>query len=87
MLTLAAVAIFPIAVVSYVIVRDETRNVTRNVEFATREAAQSAQARFSRLLDRRQLRAVAAASSAQLQAAIRSHDRKASSGSRAVTAS
>jgi diguanylate cyclase (GGDEF)-like protein len=76
MLTLAAVAIFPIAVVSYVIVRDETRNVTRNVEFATRDAAQSAQARFSRILDRRQLRAVAAASSAQLQAAIRNHDRK-----------
>ena len=45
MLTLAAVAIFPIAVVSYVIVRDETRNVTRNVEFATQAAAQSAQAR------------------------------------------
>lgn len=76
MLTLAAVAIFPIAAVSYVIVRDETHNVTRNVDFATREAAQSAQARFSRLLDRRQLRAVAAASSPQLQAAIRNRDRK-----------
>ena len=76
MLTLAAVAIFPIAAVSYVIVRDETRNVTRNVEFATQAAAQSAQAAFSRLLDRRQLRAVAAASSPQLQAALRSRDRK-----------
>jgi diguanylate cyclase (GGDEF)-like protein len=59
-----------------VIVRDETRNVTRNVEFATREAAQSAQARFSRILDRRQLHAVAVASSPQLQAAIRGNDRR-----------
>jgi len=74
MLTLAAVAIFPIAFVSYVIVRDEVRNVTRTVDFDVRNAAQSAQARFLRLLDRRQLRAVTAASSPRLQAAIRSHD-------------
>ena len=33
MLTLTAVALFPIAVVSYVIVRDEGRNVTRNIDF------------------------------------------------------
>lgn len=71
MLTLTAVAIFPIAVVSYVIVRDEVRNVTRSVDFETRDAAQSAQARFSRLLYRRQLHAVAAASSPRLQTAIR----------------
>ncbi len=76
MLTLAAVAIFPIAAVSYVIVRDETRNVTRNVGFETREAAQSAQAQFPGCSTGGQLRAVAAASSPQLQAAIRSHDRK-----------
>jgi diguanylate cyclase (GGDEF)-like protein len=75
MLTLAAVAIFPIAFVSYVIVRDEVRNVTRTVDFDVRSAAQSAQARFLRLLDRRQLRAVTAASSPRLQSAIRSHDK------------
>jgi len=33
MLTLAAVAIFPIAFVSYVLVRDEVRNVTRTIDF------------------------------------------------------
>jgi diguanylate cyclase (GGDEF)-like protein len=76
MLTLTAVALFPIACVSYVIVRDEVGNVTRNIDFETRNAAQSAQARFSRLLDRRQLQAVATASSPQLQAAIRRHDRR-----------
>jgi diguanylate cyclase (GGDEF)-like protein len=74
MLTLTAVAIFPIAFVSYAIVRDEVRNVTRNIDFDVQSAAQSAQARFSRLLDRRQLHAVTAASSPRLQAAIRDHD-------------
>jgi diguanylate cyclase (GGDEF)-like protein len=51
------------------------RNVTRTVDFDVRSAAQSAQARFLQLLDRRQLRAVTAASSPRLQAAIRSHDK------------
>jgi diguanylate cyclase (GGDEF)-like protein len=74
MLTLTAVAIFPIAFVSYVIVRDEIRNVTRSIDFETRDAAQSAQARFSRLLDQRQLHAVTAAASPRLQGAIRRHD-------------
>jgi len=74
MLTLTAVAIFPIAFVSYAIVRDEVRNVTRNIDFDVHSAAQSAQSRFSRLLDRRQLHAVSAASSPRLQAAIRGHD-------------
>jgi diguanylate cyclase (GGDEF)-like protein len=73
MLTLTAVAIFPLAFVSYVIVRDEVRNVTRSIDFQTQNAALGAQARFTRLLDRRQLHAVAAASSAQLQDAIQSH--------------
>ena len=73
MLTLAAVAVFPIAFVSYVIVRDEVRNVTRNVDFEVRDAAQSAQARFSRLLDQSQLHAVAVAGSPSLQAAISRH--------------
>jgi diguanylate cyclase (GGDEF)-like protein len=74
MLTLTAIAIFPIAAVSYVIVRDEVRNVTRNTDFEVRDAAQTAQAQFSRLLDRRQLRAVTAAASPQLQAAISRRD-------------
>ena len=76
MLTLAAVAIFPIAFVSYVLVRDEVRNVTRTIDFEVHDAAQNAQARFSRLLDRRQLRAVTVAVSPQLQAAISRHDRR-----------
>jgi diguanylate cyclase (GGDEF)-like protein len=76
MLTLTAVAIFPIAAVSYVIVRDEVGNVTRNVDFETRDAAQSAQGRFSRLLDRRQLQAVTAAASPRLQSAISRQDRR-----------
>jgi diguanylate cyclase (GGDEF)-like protein len=74
MLTLTAIAIFPIACVSYVIVRDETRNVTRSIDFEVHDAAVSAQARFARLLDAKQLQAVTAASSPQLQAAIGRHD-------------
>ena len=74
MLTLALIAVFPIACVSYVIVRDEVRNVTRSIDFETHDAAQAAQARFTRLLDRRQVHAVAAAASQQLRTAIRSHD-------------
>ena len=74
MLTLAAVALFPIACVSYVIVRDEVRNVTRTVDFEVHDAAQSAQARFSRLLDKRQIKAVKAAASPRLQAAIGRND-------------
>jgi diguanylate cyclase (GGDEF)-like protein len=74
MLTLAAVAVFPLACVSYVIVRDEVRNVTRSIDFEVHDAALSGQARFSRLLDRRELHALAAASSPRLQRAVRSHD-------------
>jgi diguanylate cyclase (GGDEF)-like protein len=74
MLTLAAVALLPIAFVSYVIVRDEIRTVTRSIDFEVRNAAVAAQGRFTRLLDRRELHAVASASSPQLQAAIRDGD-------------
>src|SRR5512135_2608683 len=74
MLTLAAVAIFPIALVSYVIVRDEVRNVTRSIDFEVHNAALSAQARFARLLIRRELHALAAASSPRLRAAIQRRD-------------
>jgi diguanylate cyclase (GGDEF)-like protein len=76
MLTLTAVALFPLVFVSYVIVRDEVRNVTRTIDFEVHDAAQNAQARFSRLLDRRQLQAVAAASSPSLQSAISRHDKR-----------
>jgi diguanylate cyclase (GGDEF)-like protein len=76
MLTLTAIAIFPIALASYVIIRDEVRNVTRTIDFEVHDAAQSAQARFARLRDRQQVRAVATASSARLQAAIEDHDTK-----------
>ena len=75
MLTLAAVAIFPIACVAYVIVRDEVRNVTRSSDFEVHNAALAAQGRFARLLDRRQVQAVAEASSPGLRAAIRAHSR------------
>jgi diguanylate cyclase (GGDEF)-like protein len=70
MLTLAAVAIFPLACLSYVIVRDEVGNVTRTNDFEVRDAAVTAKARFNRLLDRRELRAVAVASSPEFRAAI-----------------
>jgi diguanylate cyclase (GGDEF)-like protein len=76
MLTLAAVAIFPIAFVSYVIVRDELRNVTRSIDFEVHNAALSAQARFARLLDRRELHALAVAASPRLQSAIGNQDAK-----------
>ena len=74
MLTLAAVAIFPIAFVSYVIVRDEVRNVTRSIDFEAHNAALSAQARFAQLLNGRELHALAAASSPRLQTAIGNRD-------------
>jgi hypothetical protein len=45
----------PIAAVSCVIVRDGADNVTRNADFEVRDAARTAQARFTRLLDRRRL--------------------------------
>jgi diguanylate cyclase (GGDEF)-like protein len=70
MLTLAVVAIFPLASVSYVLVRDEVGTVTRAIDFETRDAAVTAKARFTRLLDRRELHAIAVASSPEFQAAI-----------------
>ena len=73
MLTLAAVAILPLAFVSYVIVRDEVGNVSRTIDFEVRDAALASQAQFNRLLDRRQLHAVAAASSPPLQTAIQAN--------------
>jgi diguanylate cyclase (GGDEF)-like protein len=80
MLTLAAVAILPLAFVSYVIVRDEVGNVTRTIDFQVRDAALAAQSRFNRLLDQRQIHAIAAASSPQLQSAIRRNAKESLSG-------
>jgi len=76
MLTLAAVAIFPIAFVSYVVVRDEIGNVNRSIDFEVRNAAVTGKAGFDRLLNRRQLHAVAVASSPALQTALGRHDKK-----------
>jgi diguanylate cyclase (GGDEF)-like protein len=70
MLTLAAVAVFPIACVSYVVVHGEVGSVARENDFELRDAALAAQSRFAGLLDRRELAAVAAASSPRLQAAL-----------------
>ena len=76
MLTLTAVALFPIACVSYVIVRDEVGNVTRSIDYEARASALASQSRFAHLLDQRELQAVAAASSTTLQTALRHNDTK-----------
>jgi diguanylate cyclase (GGDEF)-like protein len=73
MLTLAIVATFPVAFVSYVVIRSQVGSVTRGIDYEVRDAALAAQSRFSELLDRRELAAVAAASSAHLQTALRRH--------------
>jgi diguanylate cyclase (GGDEF)-like protein len=70
-LALTAIAIFPLAGVSYVVVRDEVGNVTQGIEFELHDAAVTAQAQFAELLNKRELNAVAAASSPRLQRAIR----------------
>jgi diguanylate cyclase (GGDEF)-like protein len=76
MLTLAAVAIFPIAFVSYVLVRDEIGNVNRSIDFDVRSSALAGKAAFNRLLDQRRLHSVVVASSPALQTAIGRHDSK-----------
>jgi len=76
MLTLAAVAIFPIAFVSYVVVRDEVGNVNHSIDFEVRSVALAGKAGFDRLIEQRQLHAVAVASSPALQTALGRHDRK-----------
>src|SRR5579862_2411643 len=73
MLTLAAVAVFPIAGVSYAVVRSEVGSVTRGIDYELHDAAVAAQSRFSQLLDRRELAAIAAASSPQMQKALGRH--------------
>jgi len=70
MLTLTAVAIFPIVFVSYVVVRSEVGNVTSGIRFELRDAAVAAQSRFTDLLDRREVAAAGAATSPRLQKAL-----------------
>jgi diguanylate cyclase (GGDEF)-like protein len=74
MLTLAAVAVFPIAGVSYAVIRSEVGSVTRGIDYELHDAAVTAQSRFSQLLGRRELAAVAAASSPQMQKALDRHE-------------
>ena len=74
MLALCAVAVFPLAGVSYVVVREEVGSVKRGIDFELRDAALAAQSRFAELLDQRELRAVSAASSPRLQSAFRRRD-------------
>lgn len=62
MLTLGAIAILPLAGVSYVVVHDEVANVDRSLAFQRHDAIVAARAKQSALLDRRELDAVAAAS-------------------------
>ncbi len=76
-LTLTAIAIFPLAGVSYVVVHDELDSVTRGIDFALHDAAVTAQARFAGLVNKRELSAVAAAASPRLQTAIRQHSKPA----------
>jgi diguanylate cyclase (GGDEF)-like protein len=66
MLTLAAIAILPLAGVCYVVARDEAANVGRNVASQRHDAAVAAQARLATRLYRRELDAVAAASAIHL---------------------
>jgi diguanylate cyclase (GGDEF)-like protein len=74
MLTLTAVAVFPIALVSYVVVRSEVGNVRNGIRFELHDAAVAAQSRFADLLGRREVAAIAAASSPRLQNALHRHD-------------
>jgi diguanylate cyclase (GGDEF)-like protein len=66
MLTLAAIAILPLAGVCYVVARDEAANVGRNLASQRHDAAVAAQARLATRLYRRELDAVAAASAIHL---------------------
>ncbi len=72
-LTLTAIALFPLAGVSYIVVHDEVDSVTRSIEFELHDAAVTAQVQFTDLLNKRELSAVAAASSPRLQKAIQQH--------------
>lgn len=62
MLTLTALAILPLAVVSYVVARDEIGNVKTGIRFERRDSQLAARARLTQQLDRRELDALAAAS-------------------------
>jgi diguanylate cyclase (GGDEF)-like protein len=66
MFTLAAVAVLPLAGVCYVVARDEVANVDRSLAFQLHDARLAQKARRSAELDRRELNALAAASSIRL---------------------
>jgi diguanylate cyclase (GGDEF)-like protein len=66
MLTLAAIAVLPLAGVCYVVARDDVANVDRGLAFELHDARLAARARQAALLDRRELSALAAASSLRL---------------------
>jgi diguanylate cyclase (GGDEF)-like protein len=74
MLTLTAVAVLPVVCVAYVVVHFEVGSVTRELSSELHAAATGAQAGMADLLQRRELSAVATASSPRLQRAIRRHD-------------
>ncbi len=66
MLTLGALAILPLAGVSYVVVRDEIANVDRSLAFQRHDAVVAAQAKAATRLYRREVSVVAAASAIRL---------------------
>lgn len=79
MLTLGAIAILPLAGVSYVVVHDEIANVNRSLAFQRHDATVTARATAATRLDRRELSVVAAASAIRLhhtdlRAFARRHD-------------
>lgn len=77
MLTLTAVAVFPLGCVSYVVVRAASGSVSSQIQSDLQGAALAAQARLAELLARREASVLAAASSARLQRAIHRHETRA----------
>ncbi len=65
-LTLALVATLPLAGLSYLVARDEVANVDRSLAFERHDATLTAGAKQAELLDRRELAAIATASTIRL---------------------
>jgi diguanylate cyclase (GGDEF)-like protein len=79
MLTLGAIAILPLAGVSYVVVHDEVANVDSGLAFQRHDAELAAQAKATARLSRRELNVVTAAAAtrlhrSELRAFARRHD-------------
>ena len=66
MLTLAAIAVLPLAGVCYVVARDEVANVDRSLAFQLHDARLAQRAHEAARLGRREVKAVAAASTIRL---------------------